>query len=1056
MRKSFYLLAGMLLLFSNISLAQQEVTGKVTDENGSPIPSATIKIKNSRLGTSAAADGSFRLNAASNAVLVVSAIGFETREIAINNNKSITVQLAVDTKAMSEVVVTGTGSAVSKKKLAFAVETVNIANQTKVPTGDVGQQLVGQVAGAQISSTGGLPGKDINILLRGVNTIKGGTSPMILLDGIQLGATNLNSLDVSNIERVEIVQGAAAATMYGAQGANGVIQLFSKKGRSGIVNIDASTNLTSSEFLNIGDVHKNHFHSYGTNAAGEVIGASGNPLVWDPVLGLYTENIIYNSLDPLAKSEKLFNKNLHYYDHFKMFFRKANTYNASVNISGGKDKFDFSVGASLLKQESNFKNNGDLERDNFHANLGIELIKNMRLRSTTQMVYTKSTVNWDRSIIYAINNTRPFANYDDLMADGNVSHYFGDATGVNGENPNFYQAYTTTDEKKVDVIQNFDLSYRPIRFVDLDVKYGLNFQKGDNTYKYLDQTGNLNVVDQDYSLSNYNTAGAGNDGEINIQKTQTVFQNFLPSITVNLDFAKDFRLKIPIISTTYAAFDWRKRVFKDFYAYGLGQPPFTPYTAANYTTQVISRDNVTPFITYGILVNQRFEWGELGGISGGLRQDYSSAFGRGVTPRIFYRGDGYLRVSSFNFWNQLGKIADIMTEWKLRASYGEAGIQPGAFDRYPTLTTKTYGGSQAFYFSPGQPNPDLDVEVSKEFEVGTDMTFKAGKKNWFRTINFAFTYWKRNTDNVIYNVDIAPSTGGGTFLQNAFGMGSNGLQFSINAAAYTGKKLTWNSIINWGHQTSEITKVIGADVVLISSAGSTNYVLKPGLKIGQLFGYHMLRQVDEKDANGNDIIPKPQQINYEVASNGYVVDKTSKRPVVNPKQSSFGDPNPKFNMSFINDLSFGGFVTLNMQWDWVYKSHLYNQTKEWMYRDGISGDYEKPITINGQTGAWTAFYRGVYQAGANNGTKDYFYEDASFLRLRNLSLGFDVARFITIKGVRRMQLVVSGRNLLTKTKYTGFDPEISSGTSNSTWDRGTDHNTMPNLKFYSVGLNLGF
>src|SRR4029078_4185510 len=204
---------------------------------------------------------------------------------------------------------------------------------------------------------------------------------------------------------------------------------------------------------------------------------------------------------------------------------------------------------------------------------------------------------WDRSIVYAINNSRPFANYDQLMADGNVSHYFGDATGVNGENPNYYQAYTTTDEKKVDVIQNFDLSYKPVRFVDLDVKYGLNYQQGDNTYKYLDQTGNLNVVDQDYSLSNYNTAGAGNDGEINIQKTQTVFQNFLPSITVNLDFAKDFHLKVPIISTTYAAFDWRKRVFKDYYVYGLGQPGFTPYTAANYTTQVIARDDVTPFIT---------------------------------------------------------------------------------------------------------------------------------------------------------------------------------------------------------------------------------------------------------------------------------------------------------------------------------------------------------------------------------------------------------------------------------------------------------------------------
>lgn len=185
----------------------------VTDESGNSIPNATIKIKNSRSGTSASADGAFRINAATNAVLIISVVGYESKEVAIGNSSSIAVKLAIDTKAIGEVVVTGTGSAVSKKKLAFAVETVNIANQTKVPTGDVGQQLVGQIAGAQISSTGGLPGKDINILLRGVNTITRGTSPMILLDGIQLGATNLNSLDLSNIEKVEVIQGAASATL---------------------------------------------------------------------------------------------------------------------------------------------------------------------------------------------------------------------------------------------------------------------------------------------------------------------------------------------------------------------------------------------------------------------------------------------------------------------------------------------------------------------------------------------------------------------------------------------------------------------------------------------------------------------------------------------------------------------------------------------------------------------------------------------------------------------------------------------------------------------------
>ncbi|MEP7144493.1 MAG: carboxypeptidase-like regulatory domain-containing protein, partial [Ferruginibacter sp.] len=889
------LLVMVLLFSSTIVFAQVTILGKITDsKDGTPIIGATIKVKGERTATVSGSDGTFKIISKSGKTLDISEIGHFSQIVTYQGSGMLEIKLVPDLKALSEVVVTGTGSAVSKKRLAFAVQSVNISEQTKVATGDVGQQLVGQIAGAQISSTNGQPGAAINIVLRGINSISAGTKPMILLDGLQLGVTDLGSVDLNSIEKVEVVQGAAAATMYGAQGANGVIQLFSKKGK-GALNIDVSSSLTSSEFLNIGDVHKNHFHNYQTNAAGEVVGASGNPLTWDPVLGLYKENIIYNALDPAGKNEKAFDKNLKYYDHFKMFFKKANTYNASIAISGGRDKFDFNISASKFRQESNFKDNGYLDRNNFTANFGVELAKNLKLRSLTQMVYAKKTVNWDRSIVYAINNSRPFANYDDLMADGNVSHYFGDATGVNGENPNYYQAYTTTDEQKVDIIQNFDLNYKPFHFVEFDVKYGINYQKGDNTYKYLDQSGNKNVVESDYSLSNFNNAGGGNNGEINIQKTQTVFQNFIPSATINLDFGKDFNLRIPIRSTTYAAFDYRKNVFKDYYVYGLGQPSFTPYTAANYTTQVIYRDNTTPFITYGFLVNQRFDYGEIGGISAGFRQDYSSAFGRGVTPKLFPRGDAYLRISSFNFWNELGGVGNILAEWKLRAAYGKAGIQPGAFARYPTLTTRTYGGSQAFYFSAGQPNPNLDVEVSKELELGTDMTFKAGKNKWLTTIGLSFSYWKRSTDNAIYDVDIAPSLGGGTFLQNAFTLASNGTQFSINIATLSTRKLNWNTTINWGHQTSEITRVIGADVVLISSAGSTNYVLKPGLKIGQLFGYKFLHQVDATNAAGDFIIPKADQGKYEVASNGFVVEKASKRPVVDPQQHDFGDPNPKFN-----------------------------------------------------------------------------------------------------------------------------------------------------------------
>jgi hypothetical protein len=134
-----------------------------------------------------------------------------------------------------------------------------------------------------------------------------------------------------------------------------------------------------------------------------------------------------------------------------------------------------------------------------------------------------------------------------------------------------------------------------------------------------------------------------------------------------------------------------------------------------------------------------------------------------------------------------------------------------------------------------------------------------------------------------------------------------------------------------------------------------------------------------------------------------------------------------------------------------------------MYRDGISNDYTKPITIAGQTGAWTAYYASAYYAlgntakgVGNNVTKDFFYEDASFVRLRNISVGIDFAKFTKISWTKKFQLVLSGRNLLTFTKYSGLDPEISSGASNSSYDRGVDHSTIPNMKSLQISLNLGF
>jgi TonB-linked SusC/RagA family outer membrane protein len=1078
MRKVLRLKMGvMLMLFTSMAWAQtRTVSGRVTSaEDNTPTPGVNVLIKGTTNGTTTDAEGKYSLSVPDEGgVIVFSFIGLKTEEVNIGAQSIIDVQLKSDITQLSEVVVTGTGVATEKKKLAIAVESVTADKLPAAPTASIDQALVGKIAGAQISSVDGTPGANINILLRGVNTINRGTSPMILVDGVQMGATNLNSIDLNTIERVEVVQGAAAATIYGAQGANGVIQLFTKKGKNGKLNIDISSSISENTLLNIGGVGKAKYHNFATDANGDIVDGSGNPITLDPNTMQYTGNVVYNALDPAGQFNKPYVGNLPYIDHFKKYLIAANTVNNSIVLSGGKEKSDFSVSISNNHQQSNFKGDGYNDRTNFTTNLGFEVIKGLNLRSITQLVYTQNTINYFNqpgygggSVIYNLLNTRPFTDYDARDVDGNYGYRLGDAAGVNGRNPNYRYQFSNRNDNKVDILQSFVATYKLNRFVELSAKYGLNYQTDDDRNLVANQSQVRSVVNSGAFVSIYSGT---NQGEITVFSNKTVFQNFLGSATGVVDFAKDLKINIPIKSTTLATFDYRKNNFSQYWTYGLNLPTFSPFNASQANTFKIVSDFKQPFVTYGYLINQRFDYGDIAGISGGFRSDYSSAFGAGSTPFTFPRGDAYFRLSGLKFWDNIG-ISHTILDFKLRAAFGKAGIQPKPFDRYQTLGTRVLGGATSLYYPTSQSNPALNVEVSSETEFGSDISLDLLKGDWFKTLNLSLTFWDRSTSNAIYDVDTAPSSGVGTVKNNAFSLASNGVQFSLNTPVLSGSKLNWNLTTNFSKQISKITAVTGnGQVVVLSNAGSSNYVLRAGETIGQLYGYKMLRKVDQTDPNGNPYISTANQSQYEVASNGYVVNSASKQPIGTTDLYSLGNSFPKFNMSFINELTYGNFLTFSFQFDWVYKSHLYNQTKSWMYRDGISKDYDKPITINGETGAWTAFYRGVYQAGANNGTKDYFYEDATFLRLRNVAVGVDFTKLFKVPGFRKLQLVLSGRNLMTMTKYTGFDPEISSGptntsasagsigatTTNSAFDRGVDHSTLPNYKSYQATLNIGF
>lgn len=1080
----------------SISAQDRTVTGKVTAaDDGASLPGVNVIVKGTTNGSVTDADGNYTIaNVSPESTLVFSFIGLRTIESAVGGRSTVDVQLTTDVTQLTEVVVTGTGVATDKRKLGISVESVSADKLPATPSASIDQALIGKIAGAQISSISGNPGDPTNILLRGINTVQGGTKPLIMVDGVQLAATDINSLDLSNVERIEVVQGAASSSIYGAQGANGVIQVFTKKGKKGAISVNFSSSYSENQFLNTGDVHKSRKHGYITDANNNITDAEGNILNYTELGSIEGISYVYGST---GASEALpngngatryaiqdirndFNKeygaNLKYYDHFKQVFQTGYTTNNSLSISGATDKTDFALSVANNHTLSPILKNGSVDRSNITANIGTELFKGFHVRSTTQVIYTENDMapglgaaggkDYGRGnslgrvgFTYSFLNTSPFFDLNAKMPDGNYPIYqTADFLSVNAGNPNYAMQYSSQLDKKIDLVQSFDATYNINKFVELDAKYGINYRTENSLNKYKNQSANAN--------SNYYESWVGvfapdNQGEIINYQYNNTFQNFLANAYIRTDFQEDFNINFPIQTSTQIGFDYRKRKYDELDTYGIGLSLSPPTNLTATSDQVVDYDYTETFITYGYLVNQKVDFGDFGGVTAGFRSDWSSAFGGGSKPFTFPHYDAHILPSTF--WKD-NTLAIIIPYFKLRAAYGEAGIQPNAFDRYPVLDQQNLGAGLVYSVVEVAQNPNLQVEVSKETEIGTDFTISANETGaWFTNINAAFTYWKRKSENVIYRVGLPPSEGANDILTNAINMSSNGIQFSLNFPIYTSPNLKWDFTTNWGHQVSKIDAIAGGnDIILNSGAGDASLVLTPGQVIGQIYGYKALTSVDAVRADGSRYIDAADAGLYEIVD-GRVVKLSTYQIQFADEKTPLADPNPDFNASFINNINFKDIVTLSFQLDWVHGSKLYNQTKEWMYRDGIHGDYEKQVTIGGKTGAFPAYWSSAYYglfgslSGAGNlATKDFFLEDASFMRLRNVSVAFDVAKILKINVLKKMQLVLTGRNLLTWTKYTGFDPEISSGGVNSAFDRGIDHDTLPNIKSYQVGLNIGF
>ena len=1046
MKKKLFYVFLFVLFFSAVATAQERtITGVVKDDAGLPLNVVSVMIKGSSHGVATDFDGNYRIKVPNNkAVLVFSQIGMKTVEKVVGKANNIDVILREEAQELGEVVVTGVGVATDKRKVAISVDAVSEKSLKRTPVKSIDDALSGKIAGAQIQSTSGQPGQQANIILRGINSLST-TQPMVIVDGVEvntnsysLGTTGSSSvssrladLDLSNVERVEVIQGAAAATIYGAQGANGVIQIFTKKGKKGErTEITYNSSLSVDEALT-GNLSFAQKHPYKTDKEGYIIdGQNKRPIKVDPETGYWTKP------DPTIKdtTANIYSYKEKTYDHLKQYYKTAYTTQHSVNVTGAAGNVDYAIGASLLDQTSPV--NGSYKKKNLSANVGVEVFKGLTLRSNTQLINSKNTaggINGRSYITSGVGGALGTPAYVDLhfrdTAGKSPVHYDPDSNEVL---PFYIYENQSNLAENNRVIQSINANYKFSKNLDFDYKYGYDHTRYDNSEFIKNQ-------------KNTNTPGSGISplaGQLTERFIRHTLQNSLLSAYLRLDFQRDLKWKLPIQSTTQLSYDWRKDNYYRVTATGSGygvEPPFT-ISSANTST---SSDFEQEFVTFGYLVNQKFDYANLFGVSVGVRSDFSSAFGEGGKPFTFPRADAYFRIAD------LLKL-EKLTELKLRGAYGEAGIQPDAYDRLITLSNDKLGDKGYYYLPTTARNPELEVQKSKELEVGLDYGFRLGE-GWFHRLSGNVVYWDRKSFGTIYNIETPPSLGAQELTTNAIDLSSNGIQASLDLGVLSTDKVDWTFSARFSKGETVVDKISNGKRIVVGITGGGQSTLNEGERVGTFFGYKPLSSLTQTNSKGERYIADADLNNYQLV-NGMVVNKQSKEVIFSTEQEKMGDATPDFTMSFFNDITFAKKLTFSVQVDWTKGGDIYNGTKQRMYFNRTHGDLDTPIPVDKNL-PYTNYYVSLYNKAQ---ATSYFIEDGSYVRVRNVSLSYDMTDILKDTFIKGLTLTASVRNLITFTNYSGLDPEAVGVSLNNPLYRGIDLYTFPNMRTVTMALNVRF
>lgn len=1005
------------------------VTGRVTDSKGEPLPGVTVLVKGTTTGASTDADGRFSITVPEGSTLVFSSVGFVRQEFPVGTTRTFEIRLKEDQQSLNEVVVVGYGTQ-NRQEVTTAVTSVSAAAIERQPVAGFDQALQGQAPGVQVTAPSGAPGAGINVRVRGNATLNLNASPLYVVDGVpiipeyqqELSVNSqrlnpLNTINPNDIESIDVLKDGAAAAIYGVRAANGVVVITTKHGKVGQAQVGLNVYYGRQYLRKKLAVLNAQQFAQEFNAI--QAGAGLAPGFADP-----TNPGPYNT------------------DWQDAVYRPGYQQNYQLSVSGGTEKTRYYVSGGYFDQQGISQNSG-FNRYNFKLNLTEELSTRFRIGTNLNMsrTYTNGSVRSEAAlgnggtVLGALSQipTIPILNPNGTYGV-NPFNQSDNPVGNLLESSNLATVYQ--------VVGNLFGEFDVLKNLKARSSVGIDFRTQNET-----QFTSTNYP----GTSNADPSTRGSAATASNQQTIWLLEN---TLTYNPNLGDRQHLTLLAGQSMQAS---------DRYTSGASTKGFAsnavPYLGGGSTVNGIPYNYADQWSLLSFFARATYDYDGRYLAQVSLRADGTSRF---ATQNRF----GYFPAVSLG-WNVAKESFfpqnTVVSNLKLRASFGANGNQEiYTYQRFPTYGTgSNYQGSgSAILGGITQSNIGNDAlkwETTRQYNAGLDL----GAFN--NRLTFTFDIYDKRTSNLLLNVPIPVSTGAASLsvLQNVGSVENKGIELGLVTTNVESKDngFGWttnfnisgnrNKILDLGQQVSDAG--VSSNRTILSTGYSISQVGSP---LGAFYGYRtagIIQTAAEGQAaptqNGNR--PQPGDLRFVDVNGDGVIDAKD--------QTVIGNPNPKAFGGVTNNFSYKG-LELSVFFQGSFGNEIYNQTRQLLESQSDPLN-QTPRVLNhwapGNTN--TDVPRPVRNdPNGNNRFSNRWIEDGSYVRLKNVTLAYNVpTAFSKRAAIKTLRVYVTAQNLVTWTKYTGYDPEVSADPF-STTGFGRDYGVYPQARTYTVGLNANF